>query len=293
MSDEQSRRTPAPVTVDLDRALGQAPFRDCDSITVVVGAPISDIGKGHLAARLAAVAPGSSTVIKVDGILNTNVRGNHPAHDDDLATYRQFLPDVVMGWPNQILGGDVLREFLDQYGGTDWEHLSFVPHLAKFFVVHLHRAWVEAGSPRHLVIELGGTIFDRELTTFVAPGLTMLREMRDVVQFVLLTTLEGSLEVPKTRGLQEHIARSASMGIHYSFVAVRSLRLGSASAINKCAREIDARLAERMTYPVAPPVLLVPLFSEPGLVGYTEFLRAGVVPLLWRECHAGHFERTR
>ncbi|MGC4889571.1 hypothetical protein [Micromonospora sp. DT227] len=265
---------PTPVTDRLDEAFRHVDFAGCQ-VFVLLGHPRSDIGKGQLVARLAALAPGPATVVKFDGILNTNERGNHPSPNDDLATYRRFLPGTVMGWPNQILGGDVLLSFLREFGGTDWEHLSFVPHLSRFFLLTLHRAWVDAGRPDHLFVELGGTVFDQELTTYALPALSMLGTSANArVTTALLSELPGGFVEPKTRSLQDCLTGSLRFGLLYDVLFLRvPERDPGDDELAALEAAVAAKLRRHLVHrPTPPRLVVVPTFEGPALDGYLDYL---------------------
>ncbi len=167
------------------------------------------------------------SIVKYDGILNTNVNNNHPSPVDDLATYRRFHEGIVLGWPNQILGGEVLADFIAEFGGTDHEQLTFVPHVSKFLLTRLNSAWRAAGMPRSFFVELGGTTCDLELTTYVLPAIRQLAHLHGKVSALLLTEVAADGDGVKTRAALEGLRHGTRHGLTFDTIFVRS-RPGSA-----------------------------------------------------------------
>jgi CTP synthase (UTP-ammonia lyase) len=267
---------PNPVSTALDERLSALDFGGT-RIYFLTGYPRSSLGKGNLIARLARVAGGPVSIIKYDGILNTNVSNNHPSPVDDLATYRRFHDGIKLGWPNQILGGEVLADFIGEFGGTDYEQLTFVPHVAKFLLTRLNHAWRAAGRPDALFVELGGTACDPELTTFVLPAVMLLKNLHDRVYVMLLTEVARDHAGVKTRAALEGLRHGLHHGIIFDTVFVRQpadvreLDLEG----DKLADYISGKIARAAVYGGrSPAVVVIPHFDGPGLDGYLEYLAA-------------------
>jgi hypothetical protein len=281
-----------PVSTVLDGRLRDLDFEDT-RIYFLLGHPRSSIGKGNLIARLARLAGGPVTIVKYDGILNTNVSNNHPSPVDDLATYRRFNDGITMGWPNQILGGEVLADFIGEFGGTDHEQLTFVPHVSKYLLTRLHQAWRAAGAAPSLFVELGGTASDLEVTSFVLPAVGLLTRLRPGrVTVMLLTEVTRDGTDVRTRVALEGLRDGLRHGLVFDAVFVREP--GGACppdrgrpdrgrpdrglpdrglAGDDLAGFVRDKIARSAVYGGhAPPVLVIPNFAGPGLEGYLEYL---------------------
>ncbi|MBX6769615.1 MAG: hypothetical protein IRY90_21110 [Actinomadura rubrobrunea] len=242
-------------------------------IIFVLGHPRSGIGKGHLVARLASLVDEPAAVIKYEGMLNTNDSDNHPSPTDDVATYASFLPDVVMGWPNQILGGEVIRDFINAYGGTDHEHLMFVPHLAQHLALHFHTAWQACGSPPSLFVELGGTLTDPELAAFVLPCVAQLKARHGRVAVLLLTEVSYDGAEPKTRPIRQALGDAQAFGLRFDVVFVRLPADASPHDLETVPRHVETKLRESYVYGGASPVVVpVPHYPNGALDGYRDHL---------------------
>ncbi len=242
-------------------------------IIFVLGHPRSSIGKGHLVARLASLVEEPATVIKYEGMLNTNDSKNHPSPTDDIATYARFCPDIVMGWPNQILGGEVIRDFINTYGGTDREHLMFVPHLSQHLALHFCAAWQECGSPSTLFVELGGTLTDQELAAFALPCVAQLKARHGRVGVVLLTEVSYDGSEPKTRPIRQALSHAQSFGLQFDVVFLRLPDCAHLNDIEAVPRQVEAKIRELQVYGGRSPVIVpVPHFSTEALNGYRDHL---------------------
>jgi CTP synthase (UTP-ammonia lyase) len=242
-------------------------------IIFVLGHPRSSIGKGHLAARLASLVNETATVIKYEGMLNTNDGNNHPSPTDDIATYARFCSDVVMGWPNQILAGEVVRDFINTYGGTDREHLMFVPHLSQHLALHFHAAWQACGSPSTLFVELGGTLTDQELVAFALPCVAQLKARHGRVGVVLLTEVFYDGAEPKTRPIRQALSDAQSFGLQFDVVFLRLPAGSPQHDIESVPHQVEAKLRESCVYGGRSPVIVpIPHYSTEALDGYREHL---------------------
>lgn len=263
---------PNPVSTALDERLRALEFGDT-RICFLTGYPRSSIGKGNLIARLARLTGGPVSIVKYDGILNTNVRNNHPSPVDDLATYRRFNDGIALGWPNQILGGEVLAGFIDEFGGTDYEQLTFVPHVSKFLLTRLNSAWRAAGQPRWLFVELGGTVCDLELTTFVLPAVSMLKNLHERVSVLLMTEVARDGDGVKTRVALEGLRYGLRHGITFDVMFVRQPAGQMSPDGGKLADYISEKIIRAAVYGGrSPGVVVIPQFDGPGLEGYVEHL---------------------
>jgi CTP synthase (UTP-ammonia lyase) len=261
-----------PVSTVLDERLRAFKFGDT-RIFVLLGHPRSSLGKGNLIARLARIAGGPVTIIKYDGILNTNVSNNHPSPVDDLATYRRFNDGITMGWPNQILGGEVLAGFIAEFGGTDYEQLTFVPHVSKYLLTRLHEAWQAAGAAPSLFVELGGTAGDLEVTSYVLPAVALLARLTGRVRLMLLTEVARDGTDVRTRVALEGMRGVLAHGLVPDAVFVREPAGGCALERDGLAAFVQDKIARAAVYGGhAPPVVAIPNFAGPGLEGYLEYL---------------------
>jgi hypothetical protein len=270
-----------PVSTVLDGRLRDLDFGDT-RIYFLLGHPRSSIGKGNLIARLARLTGGPVTIVKYDGILNTNVSNNHPSPVDDLATYRRFNDGITMGWPNQILGGEVLADFIGEFGGTDHEQLTFVPHVSKYLLTRLHQAWRAAGAAPSLFVELGGTASDLEVTSFVLPAIGLLARLSGRVTVMLLTEVTRDGTDVRTRVALEGLRDGLRHGLVFDAVFVREPgggcppdrgRPDGGLAGDGLAAFVRDKIARSAVYGGhAPPVLVIPNFAGPGLEGYLEYL---------------------
>lgn len=242
-------------------------------IVFVLGHPRSGIGKGHLAARLASLVEEPATVIKYEGMLNTNDSNNHPSPTDDIATYARFCSGIVMGWPNQILGGEVIRDFINTYGGTDREHLMFVPHVSQHLALHFHAAWQAAGSPSTLFVEIGGTLTDPELAAFALPCVAQLKARHGRVAVVLLTEVSFDGSEPKTRPIRQALVDAQAFGLQLDVVFVRLPAGVSPQDLETVPRHVEAKIRESQVYAGHSPVIVpVPHFATDALEGYRDHL---------------------
>jgi len=242
-------------------------------IVFVLGHPRSGIGKGHLVARLASLVEGTATAIKYEGMLNTNDSDNHPSPTDDVATYARFCPDVVLGWPNQILGGEVMRDFMDTYGGTGREHLMFVPHLAHHLALRFHAAWQKCGSPSTLFVELGGTLTDRELTAFVLPCVAQLKARHARVATLLLTEVSFDGDEPKSRPVRQALQDALSFGLEIDVLFLRLPGGLPPQEIDSVPERVERKIRESYVYGGRSPAAVpVPHFAGDELAGYREHL---------------------
>lgn len=242
-------------------------------IIFVLGHPRSSIGKGHLVARLSSLVEEPTTVIKYEGMLNTNDSNNHPSPTDDIGTYARFCSNIVMGWPNQILSGEVVRDFINTYGGTGREHLMFVPHLSQHLALHFHAAWRECGSPSTLFVELGGTLTDPELAAFALPCVAQLKARHGRVGIMLLSELSYDGPEPKTRPVRQALSHAQSFGLQFDIAFLRMPPGASRHDVETAPQQVEAKLRESYVYGGRSPVIIpVPHFPTEALDGYRDYL---------------------
>ncbi len=260
------------VNRDLDEALARMQFGDT-RITFVIGYPRSDIGKGNLVARLALLPDGSASIIKFDPILNTNVALNHPSPFDDFGVYRKFHPHIEMGGFNQILGGEILFDFIKEYGGS-YDHLGFCPQVAKFFALRIFKNWEAIGRPEFLFVEIGGVITDAEVAIYALPGMRVLRRYHPHSTVVLLSELGHNTQYFKTKSVQNGIREALRCGIECDAIFARlpasELPLDSALIEKYVARKISNSLVYGGH---VPELVLVPHYPDEGMYGYAEYLQ--------------------
>lgn len=242
-------------------------------IYIVQGSPKSDIGKGELIARLAFLAPDTKSIVKFDAILNTNVNGQHPSLNDDFGTYRKFLPNIGLGWPHQLLGGEILQEFIEDYGGSN-DHLTFSPYLAQYFLLKLHKCWVKIGKPEHLFLEIGGTCRDPEVAAFALPAISLLGNLHSKTKFFMLIDAGFDHASVKTKIIQNALREGVEAGLRYDSLFIRKPPAFAESiGDSEIYQQVEKKIKQSLIYAGAcPNLFLIPHFSAVNLDGYTDYL---------------------
>ncbi len=165
-------------------------------LIIVCGYGSSDIGKGWLAASIAKVVR-NTQVIKIDPFLNQTFPANIGIEidskilSDDLSTYRSMGIQVEPAY--NIINGQILSSVMageeKRLQRGDIKKLTFAD-LAEVMALKLLNVF-RMGVER-IVIEIGGTITDRE-HAWIPDALRFLAQILGVTpQIVLLTYLERS-----------------------------------------------------------------------------------------------------
>jgi CTP synthase (UTP-ammonia lyase) len=157
---------------------------------VVVGSPISDIGKGRLAASIASIAGGALS-IKIDPFLNRVVPTSMDEALDklssDFQTYKALGLSIS---PEQcIVSGNLLYEFLLSLD-TDLEsHLKRrlnIADVSEYLTKRIHEVCEQKDAQR-FVIEVGGSVSDPELF-YISSSIK--RAAKGNLSIVLMTVLD-------------------------------------------------------------------------------------------------------
>jgi hypothetical protein len=139
------------------------------NLYVVVGNPLSDIGKGWLAGSIASALP-SSLIIKVDPVLITadfnqcdpTIGSNRTA---DAKTYEEL--GISFHAEQLIFQGNVMLEFLlkNKVNGTNIHDVPRFSYsdVADYFAGKLCDIFSRSGKS-DLIIEVGGSVVDPELS---------------------------------------------------------------------------------------------------------------------------------
>lgn len=243
-------------------------------IHVVLGYPRSDIGKAELVARLGLLLERKFSIIKVDGFLNTNRHGQHPSRvRNDFVIYRKFHDHIEFGGSHLILSAILMTEFFETYGECK-EHLMFRPHLAQFFAHRIYLNWIALGRPNDLIVEVGGTLTDPEVSAFSVPGLRLLQQKHPNVKFFLLTEAGYSGESIKAKPAINALERAQGCGLQIDLVFARlPAEFPSQIDLIEAARHIQQKICDAMVLAGrAPRVICIPFFPGKDLTGYSELL---------------------
>lgn len=257
----------------LERDVASADF-GASTIYVLFGYPQSDIGKAHLIARLGVLLKEDFSIIKFDGFLNTNLDGRYPSRTHhDFVVYREFHSHIAFGGSNRILAGPLLMDFLARYGESR-EHLMFRPHVAYFFVTRLFQNWVQLGKPAVLLVEIGGTLVDEEVTAYVVPAICFLQARHKRTRLFLLTEAGYSGECVKARNVVSGVEAGSRCGLRFDLLFVRlPATIPSANDYADVEGYIQAKVSTSLAYRGdSPRVVCVPHYPGPELRGYTELL---------------------
>lgn len=184
-------------------------------IYVVTSHPKSDMGKGHLTLALSE-SMGNCHIIKYDGLLNLSIGDRyifHPKESDDFLLYRRNT-ELTFSKENAFMLGDIIKSFLIEYG-ENITNFSFRPHIAEFTLKTLYQRWVKIGAPANLILEIGGTMSDREVEPIWPYIIRRIRKelgQRSVI-VNLISEISHSGEQLKTRGLQDTITALLGVGV--------------------------------------------------------------------------------
>ncbi len=104
------------------------------NIYIVLSFPRSDMGKGTIVAHLMKYIE-DSNAIKFDGLLNLSTSDLMGTLElDDFGLYRKFNPKKTFDINNYIIGGDLIIDFITDFGKGEGYDLTFRPHLSRYFV---------------------------------------------------------------------------------------------------------------------------------------------------------------
>jgi CTP synthase (UTP-ammonia lyase) len=255
----------------LDQSLAAADFESA-RIHVILGFPRSDIGKAELTARLGQLLVRDFSIIKVDGFLNTNKDGRHPSRvANDFVVYRRFHEDIAFGGHHLILNAPLMQSFFERFGECN-EHLMFCPHLAKFFAIEIHNRWRALGKPSNLLIEIGGTFADAEVSAYIVPGIGILRESCPRTRSFLLTEAGFNGEGIKTRPLAMALEAARQLGMRFDVVFARlPMNFPDVDDRDHLNRYVEMKIRDSLVGGLQDPrVLCIPFFQGTGLAGYSE-----------------------
>lgn len=250
-------------------------------IFIVSSYPRSDMGKGTLVAHMLRILP-DSNAIKFDGLLNTNANGRHTAvGHDDFGIYEKHNPGKHFHDDHYILGGHLYKDFIEKYG--EYENLTFRPYMSKHFLATIQEMWSSIGSPRNLIIELGGTITDFEVDPYVP---STLREMKalysEQCQLILLTETSYNNEYIKTKTVQDSVDVFLQRGITPDIIAAREPSdLGETSLEQRAEfeRAIRTKLQENFGQ-TFQKIISVPFYQQDEIDEYGAFLDQHVRPTI-------------
>lgn len=257
----------------LDARLSQVDFGEAQ-VFVMLGHPRSDIGKAELVARLGLLVGKDFSIIKVDGFLNTNQDGRHPSRTrNDFVVYRRIHSHIEFGGSHLILNAPLMIDFFEKFGECK-EHLMFSPHLAKYFVLRVFENWTALGKPSRLIIEIGGTYLDTEVSSYIVPGLAFLNRLSDRIAFFLLTEAGFNREGIKVRPVIHALTTGRARGLSFDTVFVRLPsdfpKLDNTSELN---RYVERKITDSLVFGgYSPKIICVPYYNDCSLTGYTEFL---------------------
>lgn len=201
-----------------------------DRIVVVLGGGSSDIGKGWLSASIASLLE-SPLPLKIDPFLNRSfpedigVQVDGATVSDDLATYAQLGLPVS---PEQnLVMGELLSNFGAQSQGLEFERdgkkvvkkLTFAD-ISKHIASRMEDLVGKHHDRRTLVVEVGGTVEDREHEWIPDAIRHLGRSLSIQPEFVLLGYLEpseGTYRI-KTQSIRKSI-RTFRSRYHHSLAA--------------------------------------------------------------------------
>ncbi|MDD5254299.1 MAG: hypothetical protein PHG05_04360 [Candidatus Nanoarchaeia archaeon] len=193
---------------------------DNSSLVIITSLPGSDMGKGTVAAHLLNALE-DSNVIKFDGLLNTNCSGRHTARgNDDFGVYEEYNPGRRFGRENYILGGELIKSFIDLYG--EGENASFRSYMVNHFLATMGEMFNGLDRPRNLIFEVGGTILDFEVDPFIVPAMKHYKDtLRERCNILLLTKSSFNGYHIKTRDIQSYLTEFGKRLIMPDILLVR------------------------------------------------------------------------
>ena len=243
------------------------------NIYFILSYPRSDMGKGNISAHLSKILP-NSTIIKYDGLLNTNKDRRHikdPLEMDDFRIYKTVNKKLKITTSNHILLGELLQKFISTYG--EYGHISFRPHFSKYFLQVLFDRWNDLHRPSNLIVEVGGVINDFEVAP-IAPYIInyLINKLGSSrIHVILLTECNYSGEDVKTKVTQEAVNQLNSKGIIPEFIFLRLPKeFNDIKLNNEEVREyISKKLEDRCNLFIDKNQIgLIPYWSKENLYKY-------------------------
>lgn len=135
---------------------------------VVIGSPISDIGKGRLSACIASIVGERVLPIKIDPFLNrvdpdSSIEESFEKLSTDLITYESL--GLPVSREQCIVSGNLLFDFLYENSGSEEQHLTkrLTQTDAGEYLAKKLEALVEQKGKSGTVIEVGGSIEDSQM----------------------------------------------------------------------------------------------------------------------------------
>lgn len=250
-------------------------------IFVVSSFPRSDMGKGTLVAHMLRILP-DSNAIKFDGLLNTNANGRHTAvGHDDFGIYEKHNPGRHFHEDHYILGGHLYKDFIEKYG--EYENLTFRPYMSKHFLATIQEMWDNIGKPTNLIIELGGTITDFEVDSYIPPALLdMKARYGNQCQLILLTETSYNNEYIKTKTVQDSVDVFLKRGIIPDIIVAREpsdLHGATSKQHIEYERTMRTKLQEGFGREFKK-ILSVPFYQQNELEEYGKFLDLQLSPVI-------------
>jgi hypothetical protein len=180
---------------------------------VVIGSPISDIGKGRLSACIASIAASKPLPVKVDPFLNrvdpsTAIEDSFAKLSTDLATYTSIGLEVSR--EQCIVSGNLLFDFLFEHTSPEEKHLTkrlTQTDAGEYLAKHLSNLLAKKGKLSS-VIEVGGSIEDSQMP-YISYGIR--KFAGDAIRVVLLSYVDfgEDKDYPfKTRHVVEGIQKT-------------------------------------------------------------------------------------
>jgi hypothetical protein len=171
------------------------------ALYVVVGNPLSDIGKGWLAGSIASILP-SACIIKVDAVLTSadfdTYDPTSPLNESaDAKTYREL--GIPFTSDQLFFQGNILLDFLQRNLVTDGKDLAIVPRysysdVARHFADKICDVYSRSGK-KDVVIEIGGSVNDPELS-YIPQVLRLVAAQEGLTMKILLLSYLDYSEDP-------------------------------------------------------------------------------------------------
>ena len=227
----------------------------------VTGGVVSSLGKGILAASLAAVLEARQlkvTILKLDPYINVDpgtmspfqhgevfVTDDGSETDLDIGLYERFLDTDLLGSANvttgQVYSTVIAKERRGEYLG---DTVQVIPHITNEIKARIRRM---AGSDVDVVItEVGGTVGDIESLPFLEAVRQIRHEVgRDNVFFLHVSLLPyiGPSGELKTKPTQHSVASLRNIGIQPDAIVLRADRPVPTSIKRKISMMCDVERA--------------------------------------------------
>jgi CTP synthase (UTP-ammonia lyase) len=241
-----------------------------NNLYIVVGSPLSDIGKGWLAGSIASTLP-YAHILKIDPLLNpvdliSNDLTKGLGRMTDAETYDQL--GIQFTAEQLLLHGNILLEFLEQNKTSDI-NVHNTPRLtfgdaAEYFAQKICDSFTQSGKT-DLVVEVGGAVIDTELSYIPSALRLAAFELGLTIKIVVLSYLDYSedpnLAQPvKTRHITfaiEHVRRTYGEPFLVFF-----RRRNLPSSTESMAEEFMGTISRRAAFPPQKLVYL-PNFASP------------------------------